>query len=722
MQNIPPYLDRLGLDAEADEKQVKRAYASLLKQIDQEAEASKFQQLRQDYQDALAYVQFQTVMDSTPFKTVGTIEEAFASLSTSESPKPAENAEPSIDLPMDAPQEVSPPEDAPLEVNGETATQEEQEALVFLSPTDQANRQLDVLRSQLQHRNLSEVHEILQVLNECLNSEDLLSLEARGAFEMSLISSLIQGEWKQFSGPLLCAGNLCFKWSTALRAQFSMLVPVHAQQLEALLDDISQLDTLAIESWCRWAKIPNATPIQSLLGIENTRHNYPALSQFFFDSNHVERLESEAQSLRRPFEQFKRQVLYLSAPNIEELDQLLRPFAGDATFENLLVQAIAKRQFEQNTAALLFAAKSVFQWLRDSTEVLTRYGPDGEAIAKVIMEVGAFSTWGAGKWVHWAQSAEPHLARQARLKIDVLRPNHPHACALFFPREYLLQLQQSENLDTSFGGRVARIWDKLNGGGVWNVFGNLLVIAVVVGVVIRLFGVMTSHETVKNAGQCDTQIAAGIGSNWEKMNTKQLQELRKCLDMRRLPVMCSDRKGLQELLNIQNLLGDRYSYSDSLDLVFKPAPGRFYELPGAPSCKEHERLIYYTEWLRAIDKTTLENSVKALGRCSVEPGAVVSSGVMDSAGQNGRLFRAALLLTKEWQSGSGKSSRNAISFEELITQPTAPVVNWSDLDAARFQTHEPCITSAERSELSKAEAGPKETDAVLQRSKLTIPQ
>lgn len=724
MHTVPEFLARLGLgaDTDVDEKQVKRAYARLLKQIDQETEPQKFQQLREDYRSALDYVQLHAILGKASFEFVAPFDPPQARVPLTGAPDevPERPAAEHQDRP-------EPKDETTGETIGEasgTANAPDGKAEVppsFLNPMDLAYQQIEALRHEIQRQASFEVHELLRILNQCLDREELFGLEARAAFETALLSGLVQGDWGRFSGPLLCAGNLCFRWNTTSQAQFSLLTGEQARQLESLLDDVSRLDTLSIDSWFRWAKVPNATPVQSLLAVKKTREKYPVLSHFFFDASHIERLETEEKNQRRPFEQFKRQVLTLEAPGIAQLTQMLRPFAGDSTFETLLVHAIANRHFDQASAALLFAAKGVFQWRSDNTDVVIRYGAEGEKVSKILVEVGSLPDSSAGNWVRWAQSATPSLAREARLKIELIRANYPHACSLFFPQDYLRQLHRNEKLNDSWGARSARLWDKLNPGGAWNVFGNLLVIAVVVGLVFRLFNLVAGQETVKNAGQCDTQIAAGIENNWEKMSAQQLTELRRCLDIGRLPAMCSDRRGLQELWLIQGYVGDRYAFIDPSGLVYKPGPGRMYEFAGTPTCRQHEQLVFNTEWMRAIDKTTLANSVKALGRCSVEPGASVSSNILASTGQNGQLFLAALKLTKEWQAGAGKVFPRAVSFEELITPLAIPVFNWNAENTSGFESKEPCLITSSQADLLKAEVGPKETEAILQRSKLKSP-
>lgn len=180
-----PYLNRLGLDAAADERAVKRAYARELKQIDQEADAAGFQLLRQAYEMALEWVRHKPAgISFAPAVVVPVLPVAARGPET----RPAPAAD------------VAPP--AAVEQTGETPQQLAQavfDDFLVLSAETVANgngRDSQAWRKHLQR---------------CASDERLLNLSAAAGFEF-LIARLLAEGWRDGHEGLFVAARQVFLW------------------------------------------------------------------------------------------------------------------------------------------------------------------------------------------------------------------------------------------------------------------------------------------------------------------------------------------------------------------------------------------------------------------------------------------------------------------------------------------------------------------------------
>ncbi|SFG67876.1 protein TonB [Duganella sp. CF458] len=174
MRDTLPFLIRLGLDADADAKTIRRAYARELKRIDQRADPEGFQELRQAYEVALHWQAHQEfVRDDAA------------------SPIPVEVAEPGL-----ASEPVTAPAlDDPYRLADQAFTQFQVRTQVLVANNE----------SRLQSR-------WREVLRESLEQECLLNLTARTIFEARIVHLLATG-WKPGHETLFVVASEMLDWA-----------------------------------------------------------------------------------------------------------------------------------------------------------------------------------------------------------------------------------------------------------------------------------------------------------------------------------------------------------------------------------------------------------------------------------------------------------------------------------------------------------------------------
>lgn len=187
---VPFYLQRLGLDAGATERDVRRAYARELKIIDQERDAAGFQSLREAYERALADVAREVRVADVPADPVE--RESLGALA----PAAREARDPVAPPPVSSP--------APQQF----AQQGQQAARTFV---------LD-FRAALEDAAARNSAHWCAVLTALLSEDPLHNLIAREAFEVTLASTLADG-WHLGNDVLFFACCDTFGWNEAGRRQ-----------------------------------------------------------------------------------------------------------------------------------------------------------------------------------------------------------------------------------------------------------------------------------------------------------------------------------------------------------------------------------------------------------------------------------------------------------------------------------------------------------------------
>lgn len=201
------FLLALGLDEQADERAIRRAYARRLKQIDQAADLGGFQALREAYETALAWAQYRQ-REETQVQQEGQLRAQPSLQLEAQSPAAAAMQSADVDAtPQAAAAGLSTPaEEAP---SGLTAAEQALE-LVW-------QRYQDDVTALAAARGLTNEAGWERILRARLADEELINIDARTQFEWRIVHTLGNG-WRRGHEALFPAAIAVFGWADECRA------------------------------------------------------------------------------------------------------------------------------------------------------------------------------------------------------------------------------------------------------------------------------------------------------------------------------------------------------------------------------------------------------------------------------------------------------------------------------------------------------------------------
>lgn len=233
---LPDYFAALELTPQADEAEVKRAYAQRLKLINRQADPQRFQELRAHYEAALAHVR-----------------EGRGFVMVDEAPEPLAEAQQAPAAPgSDAP----PAEPAPAP----------EILLSPLSPREQAQQVFDAMAAEFCHLSLLELPPAKSVLSKWLRSPELVSLEAGEHFRGLLQEAICERRLGRHTALLLFAAMEVLSWQDAQ----TLVQPDSAAywRLQTVLDGALSLSYEHQRLW-RWlAQAPNGDVLSYMPAVE----------------------------------------------------------------------------------------------------------------------------------------------------------------------------------------------------------------------------------------------------------------------------------------------------------------------------------------------------------------------------------------------------------------------------------------------------------------------
>ncbi|MBC3917482.1 SEL1-like repeat protein [Undibacterium sp. CY18W] len=310
MSYLPSFFKQYELTRDADERDVKRAYAKALKKIDQENDPAGFQALRESYEHALQWLQnksmyarWESVEDEiegeaeVKDEAADTAAHENVKIFTHEQPVTPVSDQPvsSVPQPVLAEQEAEPATRLPPEVSEPEPDQPDTdikpwpdaEALARIKAAAQANTPalpspeamaqavFEQMRQQLLDTAATADHASV-ALEAALNDERLIQVEARHLFECSMARYLLAG-WHAGDGELFDAALRQFEWNKDKQRLFSL--DPRAFTLDRALTEMAVFDEKSKKIQNKQLALIRKARSDEFPGVDYLQINLPQMEQ-----------------------------------------------------------------------------------------------------------------------------------------------------------------------------------------------------------------------------------------------------------------------------------------------------------------------------------------------------------------------------------------------------------------------------------------------------------
>lgn len=239
MTILHEHLALLGLDLQATEKDIKRAYAKRLKQIDQVSQSSEFSKLRAAYEDAINFCKSREQAPQAFWKKL----------------------------------------DAPL---NHEATQRQEDFAASQTVMEAVEETIVSLINRTKSQSIPTPEFCISALRIALASNTLQSLIEREAFEVALVQALATQRFTNASAPMLIGASTVFAWQQQNHHILQQSADF-GRYIEQLLDELALLN--GSNAWMTLGRTERYWDARALdLERASFRKKCPSLFQFSYPS------------------------------------------------------------------------------------------------------------------------------------------------------------------------------------------------------------------------------------------------------------------------------------------------------------------------------------------------------------------------------------------------------------------------------------------------------